>query len=178
MIGPQYKSVKINRRIICTSGDSRNIRGNHSRIETPGENEEIWSPRSNITSNALSCTDNVKKFDTLVHGSTTQERNLESSRNKEVGVISIFPELGKEPDSSVRVNLTNSVLSKSPKLISLGQPTVETANIRNIDFTTFTRAKNLNGLRRVMERDDKLGYMHDFETMSITAAYRNHIKNY
>ena len=39
------------------------------------------------------------------------------------------------------------------------------------------RAKNLNGLRRGTERDDKLGYTHDFEIMSETTAYRNHIKN-
>ena len=38
--------------------------------------------------------------------------------------------------------------------------------------------KKCNGLRRVTERDDRLGYTHDFETMSKTTAYRNHIKNY
>ena len=32
-------------------------------------------------------------------------------------------------------------------------------------------------MRRDTERDDKLGYTHDFETMSETTAYRNHIKN-
>ena len=37
--------------------------------------------------------------------------------------------------------------------------------------------KNCNGLRRGTERDDRLGYTHDFETMSKTTAYRNHIKN-
>ena len=76
------------------------------------------------------------------------------------------------------MNLVNSVLSKSPKFINLGHPTVETADIRNIDFTASTRAKNLNGLRRGTERDDRLGHTHDFETMSETTAYRNHIKNY
>ena len=28
-----------------------------------------------------------------------------------------------------------------------------------------------------MYRDDRLGYTHDFENMSKTTAYRNHIKN-
>ena len=28
-----------------------------------------------------------------------------------------------------------------------------------------------------MDRDDRLGYTHDFETMSQTTAYHNHIKN-
>ena len=80
VIGPQDKSVEANRKIICMSSDSRNIRGDlSSRIETSGVNEDIWIQRSDTTSNVMSCTDNVEKFDTLVHGSTTQERNLESS---------------------------------------------------------------------------------------------------
>ena len=78
VIGSQDKSVESNRKIICMSCDSINIRGNNiSRIETPGVNKYVFSPRSDTTSKVLSCTDNVKKFDTLVHGSTTQERNLE-----------------------------------------------------------------------------------------------------
>ena len=75
------------------------------------------------------------------------------------------------------MNLANSVLSKRPKFISLGHPTVNTEDIRNIDFATSTRAKSLNGLGRDTERGDRLGYTHDFETMSKTTAYRNHIKN-
>ena len=79
-IGPQDESMESNRKIICTSSDIRNIRGNHiSSIETPGVNEEIWSPRSDTTLNVLSCMDNVDKFDNIVHGSTNQERNLELS---------------------------------------------------------------------------------------------------
>ena len=96
---------------------------------------------------------------------------------KEVGVKIILLELGKEPDSSVRVNLSNTVLGKIPKFITLGHPTVETADIQNLGFIAATRAKNCNGLRRGTERDDRLGYTHDFETMSETAAYLNHIKN-
>ena len=100
VIGSQDESVESNRMIICTSIDSKNIRGNNSRIGTPGVNEEVWSPGSDRTSNVLSCTNNIKKFETLVHGSTTQERNLESSCTEEVGVKSIFPELRKESESS------------------------------------------------------------------------------
>ena len=94
-----------------------------------------------------------------------------------MGVKSVFPELGKEPDPSAQVNLANPVLSKSPKFISLGHPTVETADIRNLDFITATREMNLNRLRRSTKRDDRLGYTHDFENISETTAYRNHIKN-
>ena len=130
--------MESNRNIICTLSDSRNIRGNNiNRIDTPGLNEEIWSV-INTTSNVLSCTDNVEKFDTIVHSSTTPKRNPESSQIKEVGVKSIFPELGKEPDPSVRVNLANTVLSESPKSIRLGHPTVNIADIRNIDFRSVT----------------------------------------
>ena len=147
MIGSQDETVGGNMIIICTSRDSRNSMGNHSRIGTPGVNKYVFSPRSDTNSNLLSCTGNIKKFDTHVHGSETQEQNLESSCIEEVGVKSIFPEIVKESKSSVWVNLANSVLSKSPKFISLGHPTVETADIWNIDFATSTRAKNCNGWR-------------------------------
>ena len=103
---------------------------------------------------------------------------MESSCIEEVGVKSILSERVKEFDSSGRVNLANSVLRESPKFKSLGHPTVETADIRNIDCDTSTRAKSLNGLRRDNERYVRTGYMHDFEAMSETTAYCNHIKNY
>ena len=162
VIGSQDESMEGNKNITCTSLDSRNVRGNHSRIGTPGVEKEVWTPRSNTTSNVLSCTDNIKKFDTLIHGSAAQERNLEFSCIEEVGVKNIFPELRKEFDSSVRVNLANSVLGESPKFISLGHRALETADIRNINFATSTRAKSLNRLRRDMERDVRLGYTHYF----------------
>ena len=76
VIGSQYESVGGNRNIICTSIDSRNSMGNHSRIGTPGVNRDIFGPSSNTTSNLLSCTGSIEKFDTHAHGSTTQERNL------------------------------------------------------------------------------------------------------
>ena len=136
MIGSQDESMESNRKIICTSRDSRNIRGNHTKIKTPGVNKDVVSPRSDATSNVLSCTGNVEKLDTLVHSSTTQERNLVSLCIEEVCVKSIFPEIGKEFSSSVWVKLANSILNESPKFISLRHPTVETADIRNIDLTT------------------------------------------
>ena len=90
---------------------------------------------------------------------------------------SIFPELGTKIDPSVRVNLAKSVVRESPRSKSLGHPTIETADIRNLDYISATRPKNCNGLRRSTDRDDRLGYTHDFETMSETTAYCNHIKN-
>ena len=46
MIGPQDEFVESNRKIICTPSGSRNIRVNHTRIETPGVNEDFFSPIS------------------------------------------------------------------------------------------------------------------------------------
>ena len=81
--------------------------GNHSRIGIPGVNKDIFSPIRDTTSNLLSCTDNIDPFDTHVHGSTNQERNLDPSFIEEVVVKSILSEIVKEFDSSVWVNLTN-----------------------------------------------------------------------
>ena len=94
-----------------------------------------------------------------------------------MGVEITFPKTVKESNFSVWVNFANFVLSEILKFISLGHLTAETADIRNIDFATSTRAKSLNGLHRDTERDGRLEYTHDFETMSETTDYRNHIKN-
>ena len=54
---------------------------------------------------------------------------------------------------------------------------METADIRNLGYISATRPKNCSGLRRSTDRDDRLGYTQDFETMSEMMAYCNHIKN-
>ena len=89
----------------------------------------------------------------------------------------ILSEIVKGFYSSGRVNLVNSVISNSPKFKSLGHPTIETVDIRNIDFGTSTRARSLKGIRRDNKRDGRLRYTHGFENMSKMTAYRNHIKN-
>ena len=58
----------------------------------------------------LSDVDNVEKFDTHVQRSTTQENNMKLSRIEEESLKSIFSEIGPKFDSSVQVNLANSVL--------------------------------------------------------------------
>ena len=177
MIGSQDEYMKIKNRIISTPSDGRNIRGNRiSRIDTPEVNKNVWGV-IDTTSNVICDADNVKKLDTHVQSSMTQERNMELSRIEEMGMKSIFPELGQKFESSVRVNLTNSVLSKISNLKFLGQLPIETADIRNLECISATRTKNCNRLRRSADRDDRLGYTHYFETMSETTAYVNHIKN-
>ena len=104
--------------------DSRNSVGNNSRMVTPGLNKYIFSPSRDTTSSLLSCTGNIEPFNTHVHGSATQESNLNSSCIEEVVVKSILYEIVKEFESSVRVNLANSVLSESPKFKNLGHRTV------------------------------------------------------
>ena len=177
VIGPQDESVKRTNRTISTPSDSRNISGDHiSRIDTPGVNKDVWGVIDK-TSNVLSGTDNVEKFGTHVQRSTTQESNLESSRIEEESLKIIFPELGTELDPSVRLNLANSVVRESTKFKILGHLNIETSDIRNLDCISATRPKKCNGLQRSTDRDEMLGYTHDFDTMSETKAYRNHINN-
>ena len=120
LITSQDDSLKRTNRIISTPSDSRKNSGNHiSRIDTPGMNKDVWSV-IDTASNVLSDTNNVKKFDTSVQSSTTQERKIKLSQIQEESLKSIFPELGTELDSSVRVNLANSVVCKSPKFKASG----------------------------------------------------------
>ena len=157
MIGPQDESVKRKNRIISTPIDSRNISGNcSSRVDTLEVNKDVWSV-IDTTSNVLIDTYNVEKFDTSVQSSTTQERNLELSQIEEESLKSIFPELGTELDPSVQVNLANSVVRDIPKFKSLGNPPMETADIRNLNYISATRPKNCNGMWRSTDRYDRLG---------------------
>ena len=124
--------MKITNSIISTPSDGRKIRGDHiSRIDTPGVNRDIWGA-IDTTYNLLSVAENVNKFDTHVQSSLTQESNLESFRIEEVGTESIFPELGQKFDSSIRVNLANSVLSDSQNFKHLRHTPIETSDIRTL----------------------------------------------
>ena len=70
VIRQQDESMKRYNRIICTTSDSINISENHiSRIDTLGVNKDIWSV-IDTTSNVMSCTENVEKFNTSVQIST------------------------------------------------------------------------------------------------------------
>ena len=107
--------MKRTNRIISTPSDSgNNIRNFIIRIDTPGVNKYVWGV-IDTTSNVLSDTDNVEKLDTSVQSSKTQESNLEPSHIEEESLKIIFPELRTKLDSSLRVNLTNSVVRESPK---------------------------------------------------------------
>ena len=94
-----------------------------------------------------------------------------------MGVKSVLGEIVAGLDPSIRVNLVNSVLSKSPNFKSLGLPDVDATDIHNLNFAPSVRAKSLSGTQKKNFSPSRLGYTHDFERMSETTAYRNHIKN-
>ena len=139
-------------------------------------NKDVWGV-IDTTSNVLGEADNVKKLDTSVQSSMIQERNLELLQNDEESLKSIFPELGTKLDTRVRVNLTKTVVRKSPKFKRLGHPPVETKDIPNLDYISAIRPKNCNGLRKITYADNIPGYTHDFKNMSETTAFRKYNKN-
>ena len=106
-----------------------------------------------------------------------KERNSNFSCIEKLGVKSVFGKIVADLDPSIWVNLANSVFSKIPKFKSLRLPAVNAMDIRNLDLSPSTRAKSLSGTRRDNFSPSRLGYTHDFETMSKNTAYRNHIKN-
>ena len=116
-------------------------------------------------------------MDTSIHGSATQSNHLNFLCIEKVGVKGFLGEIVPDLDPSKRVNLANSVLSESPKFKSLGLPTVDATDIQNLDSVSSTRANSLSGTRKDNVSPSRLGYTHDFENMSETTAYRNHIKN-
>ena len=94
-----------------------------------------------------------------------------------MGVESVLGKIVADLYPIIRMNLTNSVLSESPKFKSLRLPAVNATDIRNLNFAPSTRAKMLSGTRRDKGRDTRLGYTYYFEKVSETTAFRNHIKN-
>ena len=94
-----------------------------------------------------------------------------------MGVKSPPNEIVSDSDPSIQVNLANSVISKSPKFINLGLLTFDATGKDNIAFAPSTRAKSLNGMQRDNFKVYWLGYTHDFERVSKTTEYSNHIKN-
>ena len=91
VIESECKSVGVNRNILnCKLLDSRNIWRNNSRIETPGVNKGIFIPSCDTTSSLRICTVEIEPLDIYVHGSATQERNLDLSYIEKVGVKSVL----------------------------------------------------------------------------------------
>ena len=105
-------------------------------------------------------------MDTSIHGSATQESNLNLSCIEKLGVKSVLGEIVPDLDPSKRVCLANSVLSESLKFKNLGLPAINATDIRNVDFFSSTRSNSLSGMRKDNVSPSRMGYMHDFETMN------------
>ena len=113
---------------IRTTGIIGTSRPNHSRILTPGMNEDILSG-NNVTTTVRSEVRVAEKLDTIVEAFTSDKRNTESSGIIESAPKSIFIKESEQFDSSRRMNLANSVPVESPDLVSFRDPPVETQNV-------------------------------------------------
>ena len=144
---------------------------------TPGVNVDVSIPSRGSNSSFAKLSRNIKPLDTYVDVSATQERNSDFSCIEKVGVKSLPDEIVAHLDPNIQVNLENSIISESPKFINLGLLTFDATGKPNIAFSPSTRAKYLNGMRREKSKADLLASRHDFERVSETRAYSNHINN-
>ena len=72
------------------------------------------------------------------------------------------------------MNLTNSAIIDTPKLIHFGHLPMDTDNVGGI---VATRIENLDGIWRRTYRDDRMTHTYDdIETISKKIAYRKHIR--
>ena len=97
------------------------------RIDTPFVNKKIWS--RDDTFSVRSDVGELDKLNTVVQQSSTDESNTASSRIEEDSLESICPKITKESNSSKQMNLANSLLVQTPKLISFGHLTMQKDNL-------------------------------------------------
>ena len=156
-------------------GDSR---PNHSRIDTPFMNKDIWS-RDDSLSTFRRDGRKLDKLDTAVQQSSTDKRNTAPSRIEEGSLESIFPKIVKESNSSERMNLANSLGVQTPKLVSFSNPPMQTYNVGNpIDSIAATRVMDQDRILRPTYRGVRTTPTHgDVKTMSEKLAYCKIIKD-
>ena len=106
-------------------------RPNHSRIGTPFMNKYIWS-RDYTLSTVWSDVGELNKLDTAVQKYSNSKRNTAPSRIEEGSLGSIFPKIVKESNLSERMNLANSVLVQTPKLVSFRHPSMQIESVGNL----------------------------------------------
>ena len=128
MFTPLIEALLTRNGHICTPGIIGTIRPNHSRILSPGMNEDILSG-NNVTTTVRSDVRVMEKLDTTVEAFTPDERNTESSGIIESAPESVFVKKSEQFDSSGPVDFANSVLVESPDLVSFRDPPVETHNV-------------------------------------------------
>ena len=92
---------------------------------------------------------------------------------------SICPKIIKESNSSERMNLVNSLLVQTPKLVSFGHPSTQTDNVGLlINSIAVTRVVDQDGIWRPTDRDVKMASRHgDIENISEKLAFRKYIRD-
>ena len=136
-------------------------------------NKDIWS-----RDDALSFRSDFRKLETAVQQSSTDERNTAPSRIEEGSLEIIFPKIVLESNLSKRMNLVNSVLVKTPKLVSFRHPSMQTDNVSNpIDSIAATRLMDQDGIWRLTDREVRTAPTHDdIETIGEKLAHHKYIK--
>ena len=109
----------------------------------------------------------------------TNKRNTASSRIEEEILKSIFTKIVKELNLSERMKLANSAIIEPPKLVSFGNPPMETDNVGNwLDGIVATRIEYPNRIWRRTDRDNRMAHTHDdIKTISKNIDYRKHIRD-
>ena len=161
--------------IVRVSSDIGNSRIDHGRMGIPIVNKKIRSVDDNFS--VQSDLDEADKLDTIVQRSPTNERNTESLRIEEESLESIFSKIVKESNLSEQMDLANSLIIESPKLVHFGHLLIDTNNVGNLfDGIVTTRKEKSNGIWRRKDRDDRMAHTHDIETISEKIAYGKHIR--
>ena len=77
------------------------------------------------------------------------------------------------------MNLANSAIMDTPKLVYFGHPPMETDNVGNLlNGIIDTRIEKSNRIWRRTNRDNRMLHRHDdIETISEKIAYRKHIRD-
>ena len=104
-------------------------------------NKHIWSVDDNFS--IRGDVGEADKFDTSVQQSSTNERNTESPQIEEESLKSVFSKISEESNLSKQMNLANSLIIETPKLVHFGQPPMEIDNVGGI---VATRIENSDGI--------------------------------
>ena len=145
---------------------------------TPRVNVEVFSPSCSSNSSFEKWSRNIEPLNTAVDGSPAQESNSTSFCISKIGVKSLPGKIVTDLDPSRWMNLANSILGESTKLIDLGIYSFNATGKPNFVFSSSTRAESLNVTQGDRFNSDWLASSHGFERVSKTKAQSNHIKKF
>ena len=100
-------------------------------------------------------------------------------RIEESSLEIICPKIIKESNLSEWMNLPNSLLVKTPKLVSFRHPPMKTDNVgHRSDGSVATKVVDQNGIWRTTDRYVRMALTHgDIETISEKLAYHKYIRD-